>query len=65
VHADGLEGVNVKGHRSTGVEAANSGDRWSSEKGSEADGDGFGEGHVASEWGGVAGMISSIVICRE
>lgn len=54
MHADGLKGVNVKEYRSTGVEAANSGDRWSNEKGSEADGDGFGKcyGCVRVGWGG-------------
>ena len=54
VHAGGLDGADVKGHRSTGVEAANSGGHWSSEKGSEADGDGLGEGYgcVRVGWSG-------------
>ena len=45
MHAGGLGSVNVKGHRGAGVEAADSGVRWSSEKGSETDRDGFGEGN--------------------
>ena len=54
MHAGGLERVNATGHRSTGVEAATSGDRWDSEKGSETDGNRFGEDHgcVRVGWGG-------------